>query len=53
MKKMKYVIKWKVSQHRQDKRTGVIGKPAKLDAYNRMLFQEADNMFKRNDSGVE
>lgn len=45
-RKMIYVLKWVVSDLRQDKRTGVIGEPAKLDAYNRMLFREAEQMFK-------
>lgn len=45
-RKMKYVIKWVVSEHRKDKRTGALD-PAPMDAYTRYAFDEVKRMFKQ------
>lgn len=45
-RKMIYVIKWVVSPHRKDKRTGALD-PAPMDAYTRYAFDEVKRMFKQ------
>ncbi|CAM4111767.1 hypothetical protein [Mesobacillus thioparans] len=45
-RKMRYVIKWVVSPHRKDKRTGALD-PAPIDAYTRYAFDEVKRMFKQ------
>jgi hypothetical protein len=45
-RKMRYVIKWVVSPHRKDKRTGALD-PAPMDTYTRYAFDEVKRMFKQ------
>lgn len=46
-RKMTYVIKWVVSPHRKDKRTGALD-PVPMDAYTRYAFDEVKRMFKHD-----
>lgn len=46
VRKMRYVIKWVVSPHRKDKRTGALD-PAPMDAYTKYAFEEVKRMFKQ------
>ncbi|MEN8702483.1 hypothetical protein [Bacillus infantis] len=44
-RKMTYTIKWKVSEYRKDKRTGVIN-PGVRDPYTQMLMDEVEEFFR-------
>jgi len=48
-RKTTYIIKWKVSEWRQDKRVGVVDPPQPRSPYVQMLFDEIDRFF-RGDS---
>ncbi|WLR50048.1 hypothetical protein LC040_12215 [Bacillus tianshenii] len=42
---MKYIIRWKVNQYRQDKRTGVL-QPVHRSKYLQYLFNVEEKRFK-------
>ncbi|QPA33417.1 hypothetical protein [Thermaerobacillus caldiproteolyticus] len=48
-RKMKYTIKWKISEYRKDKRVGVIDPPVPRDRYLQMLFDEIEQFFRGED----
>lgn len=48
-RKMTYTIKWKVSEHRKDKRTGVIN-PGFRDPYTQMLMDEVEEFFGKEEA---
>ncbi|MED4914356.1 hypothetical protein [Parageobacillus thermoglucosidasius] len=45
-RRMNYAIKWKISEHRRDKRVGPVDPPQPRSRYVQMLFDEIEQFFR-------